>query len=465
MLVTTGTANTNFGAYTVTVAPIVGGGSLLNYADATSAGTGPNFNRPDADGSNAPSTLSTTATAALYHTYSFTPTTSGLHGFASTNTSGWDSYFVLYQGSFDPLSPLTNAVIASDSPTFSATLTAGTTYVLVTTGYANSSFGDFHNKITLGNASYPPVIPDNDPAGLAATLTVPDSLTIGSLDKVTITGLTHGWIGDLFGTLTHNGVTVELFDRVGRTTTSGYGSSSDFLGDYSFTLTGADLLAAAATSPLNATVPYAPFLNGTAGESGSGTATFADFAGLSAQGDWVLNIADLASLLSGSYTGFSITVTPITSSVSGVITLDSISPDAPKQTITFTFRPVGGGADVVKTANIGPDGDYTITGLDRKAYTLHIKGAKYLASNVAVDLTNGNVTGINATLTAADANNDNNVDTADFGALVNAYGNAYDVNDPLADPNLIAADFNFDGSIDTGDFGILVNSYGGVGAP
>ena len=63
-------------------------------------------------------------------------------------------------------------------------------------------------------------------------------------------------------------------------------------------------------------------------------------------------------------------------------------------------------------------------------------------------------------LGAADASNDNSVDTTDFGVLVGSYnsdvtipGSGYDYH----------ADFNQDGVVDTTDFGLLVGEYNNVG--
>ena len=61
-----------------------------------------------------------------------------------------------------------------------------------------------------------------------------------------------------------------------------------------------------------------------------------------------------------------------------------------------------------------------------------------------------------------DANNDNSVDSTDFGILIGAYGSSAAVPGSGYDPT---ADFNFDGSIDSTDFGILISEFGTVGAP
>ena len=81
---------------------------------------------------------------------------------------------------------------------------------------------------------------------------------------------------------------------------------------------------------------------------------------------------------------------------------------------------------------------------------------------MSVDATNGDVLGVTATLKAGDTNNDNSVDIADFGVLVNAYNGDANIPGSGYDP---AADFNYDGVVDIADFGILVNNYNLSGDP
>ncbi len=56
-------------------------------------------------------------------------------------------------------------------------------------------------------------IPDNTPAGVSSTITVPDAGTVGSL-KVTV-DITHTYRGDLVVRLVHGATTVTLHDRAG----------------------------------------------------------------------------------------------------------------------------------------------------------------------------------------------------------------------------------------------------------
>ena len=128
--------------------------------------------------------------------------------------------------------------------------------------------------------------------------------------------------------------------------------------------------------------------------------------------------------------------------------------------VTFQFRPTDGSAAFTQSVSLNGDGSFSLTNLPAKKYTVWIKGTRWLAKVVPLDLTNGSASNLNATLTAGDANNDNSVDVLDFGILVNAYGGQIGAANSDYD---YAADFNADGKIDVQDFGLLVNSYGSVG--
>ena len=114
---------------------------------------GPTFNRPLANGVNAPTGLSGVATAVRYSVFNFTVAVSGTYSIQSTSVlpTSWDNYTFLYQNAFNPASPLTNVVIGNDDNTtiglsgFSKALTTGTQYFFVTTGFANADAGSFSN--------------------------------------------------------------------------------------------------------------------------------------------------------------------------------------------------------------------------------------------------------------------------------------------------------------------------------
>jgi hypothetical protein len=117
--------------------------------------------------------LSGIGTAVRYDTLEFTVTQSGAYDFLSLAAGNWDNFLFLYSPSFDPGSPLVNGVIGNDDfPSIGRSgfngvnLSAGVNYVLVTTGYANSSFGAYTNSITgMGSVV---VVPEPGTYGLMA---------------------------------------------------------------------------------------------------------------------------------------------------------------------------------------------------------------------------------------------------------------------------------------------------------
>ena len=148
--------------------------------------------------------------------------------------------------------------------------------------------------------------------------------------------------------------------------------------------------------------------------------------------------------------------------VSGNLMFEGIAGTSSAQKVTFEFRSLSGTDHIVRLATVPPNGDFSVLDIPEQNYTLHIKGDKYLAANVSVNTTNGNVSSVTANLLAGDANNDNSVDTSDFGILVGAYGSDASVPGSGYDAR---ADFNGDGLLDTTDFGLLVGNYGASGAP
>ena len=157
-----------------------------------------------------------------------------------------------------------------------------------------------------------------------------------------------------------------------------------------------------------------------------------------------------------------VTVSQVPGTVAGKITLESLVSTAPSQTITFDFRPTDGSADFMRTASVSPSGFFSFPDIPRQNYSLWIKGPKNLAKVVPVNTLNSDAHNVAAFLPGGDANNDNVVDIADFGALVNAYNSDSTIPKSGYD---IHADFNGDGLVDIADFGILVNNYNAVGDP
>lgn len=147
-------------AATVAFAALALPAQAATYAYSGDTTGGPTFNRPFTL-----TALSGVGTEIEYSALTFSVSTSGSYAFSSEAIGGWDNFIILYSGSFNPASALTNAVALNDDDPangigFSAlsfSLTAGSNYVLVTTGYEDGfDFGAFSNTIT-GPGSITPV--------------------------------------------------------------------------------------------------------------------------------------------------------------------------------------------------------------------------------------------------------------------------------------------------------------------
>lgn len=141
-------------------------------------------------------------------------------------------------------------------------------------------------------------------------------------------------------------------------------------------------------------------------------------------------------------------------SISGALTLEDLIYEAAPQEITFTLRPTDNSGDITRTLSVWPNGLFMLTDVPRKNYVLHIKGAKYLAKNVTVNASEGNVSNVAAFFAAADANGDNSVDVFDLDALIRAFDST--PTDSNWNPN---ADFNGDGSVDVFDLDLLIRNF------
>jgi hypothetical protein len=112
---------------------------------------GPTFNRPLASFLG----LSALGQGVRYERLEFTVDVSGSYDFLSLAAGNWDNFLFLYSPSFNPAAPLLNGVVGNDDfPTIgrsgfnAVALNAGTSYVLVTTGFEAPNFGAFTNTIT-----------------------------------------------------------------------------------------------------------------------------------------------------------------------------------------------------------------------------------------------------------------------------------------------------------------------------
>ncbi len=154
-------------------------------------------------------------------------------------------------------------------------------------------------------------------------------------------------------------------------------------------------------------------------------------------------------------------------SLEGVTDLTKISPNAPLNPLTFSFRNVGSTTPIVATtfalttAAGSAQGGYYLTGIPFGTYDLTIKGDKNLRVIQSGIVVAGNATVPTVELPAGDANNDNSVDSSDFTALIGAFSSDSTLSGSGYDPT---ADFNYDGFVDSSDFTLLIGQFNNVGA-
>jgi hypothetical protein len=139
--------------------------------NGTTAGAS-TWNRPN----ETPTSLS--GTTVSYSSQAFTVNANDNYSF--TSVAPWDNYTFLYQGSFNPSTPLINAVKGNDNliasfsglnfSGFSANLTTGTNYFFVTTGNGSTSTGTFSNAINGTNT--------NSLASAGSISSVPEPATV-----------------------------------------------------------------------------------------------------------------------------------------------------------------------------------------------------------------------------------------------------------------------------------------------
>lgn len=128
----------------------------VSYDDTTLGG--PTWNRPVADNiTGLPAGLSGVGSNTPMHVQAFYVGTSGGYGFSSVSAPGtepWDNYLWLYGPTFNPATPLVDAIKGNDDNPgvgqsgFTMSLIAGQQYYLVTTGFGNADAGAFHNTIS-----------------------------------------------------------------------------------------------------------------------------------------------------------------------------------------------------------------------------------------------------------------------------------------------------------------------------
>jgi MYXO-CTERM domain-containing protein len=135
-----------------TLAVLLTAGSAMAQVFAGSTTGDPVWTRPVA--ATPPTGLSGLGTATPYDVLAFTVDITGSYTFQNTAVAAWDNYTFLYQNSFDSTLPLANVLTGNDdNPTiglsgFAFSLTAGTTYFFVTTGFGNTDSGDYSLSIS-----------------------------------------------------------------------------------------------------------------------------------------------------------------------------------------------------------------------------------------------------------------------------------------------------------------------------
>jgi subtilisin-like proprotein convertase family protein len=157
---------------------------------------------------------------------------------------------------------------------------------------------------TYATTAGPVSIPDNTPAGILSTITVPVSFTVS--DVTVAVELTHTFAGDLTITLSHGSQTVTLAERIGG---GSNGDDSNFQGIYGFNDGSVSTLWRAAVDSAPATGSVIPVGPHRAVDRYANTVLLrAAFGGVGSAGTWTLRVSDNAAFDVGTLGGFAITL-------------------------------------------------------------------------------------------------------------------------------------------------------------
>lgn len=304
----------------------------------TTSGSSPTFDRPlvTLGGiSTSFSGVSPTQTAVAYATHNFTAAETGQYQVTttvqsgySTNSSGTSNFIqFLYSPSFDPTAPLNNIVL-SDNPvgttsSYALNLTpadaltfvnggrynaSNTAANAISTGTVTTNISEYHS----GSLMALPQASTLAPNSVSQTLNVFGSGPITSFNSFDIVGLNQMFLGGLTATLTHDGVSVNLFNQVGADPSNyNQGSSANFDGEnYYFTNSGADLAAAAAAQePPAGSYANPGSVAGGISNPYKSLDSLSAFNGLDVNGAWTLKITDSDQGNDGSFLGFGFNAT------------------------------------------------------------------------------------------------------------------------------------------------------------
>jgi subtilisin-like proprotein convertase family protein len=145
---------------------------------------------------------------------------------------------------------------------------------------------------------------------LVSTLNIAGAGTIVSVNSITLTGLSHTWVGDLLVVLqAPNGDNIQVFGRLGCTANATVGNGSDLAGNYIFQNTGTAFGGAAGTGLVPAGTYARRSVPATLTIPPPDNDDFTVFNGDSANGNWTLTINDWATLDTGSLTSWSLDIT------------------------------------------------------------------------------------------------------------------------------------------------------------
>lgn len=290
----------------------------------------------------------------------------------------------------------------------------------------------FSGVTALGTQTVGPVvvsqaIPDNSTTGVSKTFNITQP---GKIEEIQITlNVTHTWRGDLDAYLTSpSGSVRRLFNSM--------------LGDN--------------------------------GSSINWTFSSNAFWGETAAGTWTIQVRDRGASDVGTWNTVTATVRtgeliPVSTLVSGSITLGNWLPDPPAKTVQMELRPVGGGA-AVETVNptLGSGGAYSFSTTTYGSYDLYVRGDRWLWKKIGtVSLIGNNVSGQNATLLNGDIVDDNIINTDDYLAL----STYFDTDDTIGgwtteDGNGITpehCDLDGSGGVNTDDYLILSENFDNAG--
>lgn len=170
-------------------------------------------------------------------------------------------------------------------------------------------------------------IPDNDPAGVNDTITIPSSGTILDLDIMV--NATHSWVGDLIFTVSHDGTAVSIIDRPGVPATT-FGCSGDNI-DVTVNDEGPD-------GNIETQCANAPAIFGDrVGADPPHTSLLAAFDGLDISGSWTLNVSDAAPGQSGTLVQWCVMPTLAVDSVGVTLSPDQTASGVPGSAVTYTL--------------------------------------------------------------------------------------------------------------------------------